>query len=48
MATVMLVDSSEIETQIMRKALESSYSVIPMTNAKQAMGRLTKATVLPE
>lgn len=48
MSTIMLVDSSEIEMKLMQKSLEKDYSLIPMSNAKQALGRLAKASVVPE
>ncbi|MCR5791521.1 MAG: HD domain-containing protein [Lachnospiraceae bacterium] len=48
MSTIMLVNSSEIEMKLMQKSLEKDYSLIPMSNAKQALGRLAKASVVPE
>ncbi|MBQ7563798.1 MAG: response regulator [Lachnospiraceae bacterium] len=48
MLQIMIVDSSEIEVKVMTKALEKEYSILTMTNPKQAFGRLTKSTVLPD
>ncbi len=48
MLSVMIVDSSDIEVKVMTKALEREYSIITMNNPKQAYGRLTKSTNLPD
>ncbi|MBQ1527031.1 MAG: HD domain-containing protein [Lachnospiraceae bacterium] len=48
MATVMIVDSSDIELRVMQKALDKSYNVLTMNSAKQALGRLSMATVVPD
>ncbi len=48
MASIMIVDASEIETRVMQKALERDYNIIQMTSAKQTLGRLAKATVMPD
>lgn len=48
MYTVMIVDDNETELVVAQKALERDYQVIPINNAKSALTRLTKASVLPD
>lgn len=47
MHTIMIVDDNETELLIAQKALEKDYSIITMSNSKQALARLAKATVMP-
>lgn len=48
MHTIMIVDDNETELLIAQKALEKDYSIIPMTNSKQALARLAKTTLMPD
>lgn len=48
MHTIMIVDDNETELLIEQKALEKDYSIIPMTNSKQALARLAKTTLMPD
>lgn len=48
MHTIMIVDDNETEQLIAQKALEKDYSIIPMTNSKQALARLAKTTLMPD
>lgn len=47
MHTIMIVDDNETELLIAQKALEKDYSIIPISNSKQALARLAKATMMP-
>ncbi len=47
MHTIMIVDDNETELLIAQKALEKDYIVIPMSNSKQALARLARATMMP-
>ncbi len=44
----MIVDSNDTELMAMQRAFEQSCSVVTMSNAKAALGRLNKTTVLPD
>ena len=48
MHTIMIVDDNETELLIAQKAFEKDYSIIPMTNSKQALARLAKSTLMPD
>ncbi|MCR5108198.1 MAG: HD domain-containing protein [Lachnospiraceae bacterium] len=48
MHTIMIVDSNDTELVAMQRAFEQTCSVITMNNAKGALGRLSKSTVLPD
>ncbi|NLG03744.1 MAG: response regulator [Clostridia bacterium] len=47
MHTIMIVDDNETELLIAQKALEKDYNIITMSNSKQALARLAKATLMP-
>ena len=47
MHTIMIVDDNESELIIAQKALEKDYIIIPISNSKQALARLAKATNMP-
>ncbi len=47
MHTIMIVDDNESELIIAQKALEKDYIIIPISNSKQALARLAKATIMP-
>ncbi len=48
MHTIMVVDDSETELVIAEKALEKEYRVSTINNSKQALARLSKATIMPD
>ncbi|MCR4739024.1 MAG: response regulator [Lachnospiraceae bacterium] len=48
MHSIMIVDSNDTELMAMQRAFEQSCSVVTMSNAKAALGRLNKTTVLPD
>ena len=47
MYTIMIVDDNETELMIAQKALEKDYIITPISNSKQALARLGKATLMP-
>ncbi|MDO5574119.1 MAG: response regulator [bacterium] len=47
MYTIMIVDDNETELMIAQKALEKDYIITPISNSKQALARLAKATLMP-
>ena len=48
MYSIMVIDDNETELLIAEKALEKDYQIITMNNSKQALGRLSKATIMPD
>ncbi len=48
MYSIMVIDDNETELLIAEKALEKDYQVITMNNSKQALARLSKATIMPD
>lgn len=44
----MVVDDNETELVVVEKALEKEYRITLMNNSKQALGRLSKATIMPD
>lgn len=48
MYTIMVIDDNEAELVTIQKTLEKDYTVIAMNNSKQALGRLSKATIMPD
>ncbi|MBO4903528.1 MAG: response regulator [Lachnospiraceae bacterium] len=48
MYTIMVVNDNETELVVIEKALEKDYQVTVMNNSKQALARLSKATIMPD
>lgn len=48
MYSIMIVDDNETELVLAQKALEKNYQIIPMNNPKSALGRLNKASIMPD
>ena len=48
MYSIMIVDDNETELVLAQKALEKNYQIIPMNNPKSALGRLNKASLMPD
>ena len=48
MYTVMVINDSETELMMIQKALEKDFNIIAMNSSKQAIGRLNKATLMPD
>ncbi|MCR5734967.1 MAG: response regulator [Lachnospiraceae bacterium] len=48
MHSLMIVDSNDTELMAIQRAFEQTCSVVTMSNAKAALGRLNKTTVMPD
>ena len=48
MYTIMIIDDNDTELLVAKKALERQYRIIDINNAKSALQRLAKTTIMPD